>query len=154
MGSFFPTILQKLKWQNVLLALLIFTLSCGLQLVYYSNESAYIVNMCQGVFGQPVLFFITAISGSLILLFFSSKMKVNSLLFIGQNTLVIYGLHNIFKDIYPIFVLKGLGMIGLECSSFIGSFIAGVIVFILTMLSLWPIINIVNRKFKFMLGKF
>ena len=154
LGSFFPAIMNIVKRVHVITLLIVFVLAFCLNIRYFGPSDGYVVNMCQGQFGSGILFTVAALSGSIITLYLSSRIKTKELLFWGQNTLIIYGLHNIFKDIYPMIIKKAMLLTHIYEPTVIMDSIVGLITFVLLMLSMIPIINVVNKRFTFILGKF
>lgn len=105
LGSYIPSVIRKIRWGHIIIAILVFVIAFCCNHNFFSPDEGYVVNMCQGQFGSIILFTVAAISGSTVTLYLSSKIRIKQLLFLGQNTLIIYGLHNIFKDIYPVISL-------------------------------------------------
>ena len=152
-GSYFPSLVKKLNWIHIAPLALVFAFAYYINNLYYGETYGYVVNMCQGQFGSVALFTIAALSGSIVTLYLSCKIKANSLLFWGQNTLIIYGLHNIFKDIYPAVIIKALSLFHLYAPTLFMDCIVGIITFALLMLTMIPIINIINKRFQYVLGR-
>ena len=153
-GSYFPSLVQKLKWIYVVPLVFVFAFTFYFNDFYFGETDVYVVNMCQGQFGSVTMFSLAALSGCIITLFLSCRIKRKQLLFFGQNTLVIYGLHNIFKDIYPAVIIKILSLFHLYVPTPFMGCIVGIITFVLLMLTMIPIINFINAQFQIVLGRF
>lgn len=153
-GSYFPYLLKKIRWIHIIPLIIVFVVSYYLNKKYYGLEDSYVVNMCQTQFGSMFLFTVTALTGSIVTLFLSSKVEIKSLLFWGQNTLIIYGLHNIFKDIYPVIIIKVMTLSHIYEPTVLFDSFVGFMTFMLIMLTMIPIINLINKRFSSVLGKF
>lgn len=153
-GSYFPSLVNKLKWIHVLPLVIVFAFAYYFNKECFGEAGVYVVNMCQGQFGSVLLFTVAALCGSIVALFLSYGIKARQLLFFGQNTLIIYGLHNIFKDIYPAVIIKALSLFHVYTPTAFWDCIVGIITFVLLMLTMIPIIKFFNVRLKFVLGRF
>ena len=106
---------------------------------WYSNQ-----------FGNPLLFPIAAVSGTLFLVSVCHYINIPVISFIGRNSLVFYGLHRIIID--NLYVM--LGKIGMQQSNeTIGYFIISLMVVISAVLILVPINYIILKFLPWCIGK-
>lgn len=78
------------------------------------------VDIFSDAFGNPCLFIIAAILGTLFIIEMSKKMKASALTVLGRNSLLFYGLHRIVIDIsYTIYYKLGITIIVGKWSSFV-----------------------------------
>lgn len=114
--------------------------------VYFNTVSP---TMYTGTYGSYLLFLISGISGSYIVMYLCYKLPVIKLLQIGGgNTLTIYALHNCLLP----FLKYGNNMMADYGEICVG--IYSVIVSIIGYVILLPVCKIINRYFPIMVGKY
>lgn len=126
---------------KAVLLLVIFTVTFSLNVVVLG----YNVNLFSSDYGCYPLFYLTALSGTYIVYSLSCIIKQNRLLqYLGQNSLLIYSLH---------FLL--LLVVSITYSHIpINGIFSSVAQTITILLLLIPVINIINKRFVWMTGKF
>lgn len=126
---------------KAVLLLVIFTVTFSLNVVVLG----YNVNLFSSDYGCYPLFYLTALSGTYIVYSLSCIIKHNRLLqYLGQNSLLIYSLH---------FLL--LLVVSITYSHIpINGIFSSVAQTITILLLLIPVINIINKHFIWMTGKF
>ena len=126
---------------KAVLLLVVFTVTFSLNVVVLG----YNVNLFSSDYGCYPLFYLTALSGTYIVYSLSCIIKQNRLLqYLGQNSLLIYSLH---------FLL--LLVVSITYSHIpINGIFSSVAQTITILLLLIPVINIINKHFIWMTGKF
>lgn len=137
------------KWSTISILLVIFTISVGAN--YYLMSDS--VDLYSSRIGNPFLFFIGGISGSIVTILLAKRIQINrTISYIGKNSLLYYCLQYLLILIVSrslMFVLNQFSFID-TFASFISSIIASIII----LFCLRPVINIINARFKWALGKF
>lgn len=123
---------------HVVAAYLAFSLSGG-SVDWYNNR-----------FGNPLLFAVAAVVGTLTSVLISKKLKLRILTYIGENSIVWYGLHRVVIDATFIIYNK-LGIV-IERGSLLSVVLATVST-ALAVLLLVPVNVILTRYFPFLIGK-
>jgi len=145
---------EKISSIHTPILLMVFIASYIANLYLEGRIGTLTVNMCQSTFGNYGLFLTTAITGSVLCIKLSKRFKSTPFVaFIGENTLIVYGLHNIFKDIYPILLVKGLSLANITLYDGFVQFLMGVFILVLILVSFIPIINLIKGYLPFMIGK-
>jgi len=81
---------------SIIILLFTFNLNNG-----FFDPNFRLVLMISSIHGNPLFFLISALAGSMMIIFLSHLTpKVRILLFWGQNTLVLLGLNGLFRDIF------------------------------------------------------
>lgn len=134
-------VLSHNSFVKAVLLLVIFTVTFSLNVVVLG----YNVNLFSSDYGCYPLFYLTALSGTYIVYSLSCIIKHNRLLqYLGQNSLLIYSLH---------FLL--LLVVSITYSHIpINGIFSSVAQTITILLLLIPVINIINKHFIWMTGKF
>lgn len=101
-------------------------------------------------FGNPILFILSSIFGTLFIILICKSISINLFIFFGKNTILWYGLHRIVIDlIFVIYNKIGINMI----YGSIESFIFAIISVILTIIALIPVNYIALKWCPYLLGK-
>ncbi|WP_461673448.1 acyltransferase family protein [Priestia megaterium] len=105
------------------------------------------IDMSYNYYGNFFNFYIAAISGILVVILMSQILpKSRLLMYLGQNSLIIFALHLLVKP----FVVKPLDMLGLYQNN---SVAIGLIVTLLQIIIIIPICYFLNKYTPFVLGK-
>jgi acyltransferase len=100
------------------------------------------------MYGNCLMFYLAAISGLLVIVLISKKMKRNFVMqYLGRNSLVIFGVNPFILAVIRRLIILPPGM------PTIMSILIGVGYTIVTLLISVPIIYIINNYFPFILGK-
>lgn len=130
---------------KVLLAVMLFSVS-----LHFSHINGF-VNLAHNRMGNYLYFYIAAFSGIGFFTVVCSLIPINRALnYVGRNTLLIMGLH-----IPAFIVLNGLQKYLLPGGAQVltGTFAGAILCTIMQIIILLPIIYIVNRNFRFILGR-
>ena len=102
-------------------------------------------------YGNSILMYylLSIISVWMIILFAKSVKPCKWLVFVGKNTLLYYGLHGKVGSAFTFIVRKTIG----DNLSDITSIVVGIIGLLFIVLTLMPVVYIINAKFGFLLGK-
>ncbi len=149
--------LAKQWWRklslNRWLCLIFFAINIFIALVnyYISNKTA--VDMANDIFGNPVLFVISAtaaITGFVVL--FKDKKGCRWINYIGKNSLVYYGLCDLMLIIPEIIIYN---IIHLDIKAMGNwSVLVGFAIAVIVCICIYPISIFINKKMTFVLGKF
>ena len=111
------------------------------------------VDLAVNILGNPILFLLSALSAIMGLIILFKNCKNNRVLsYIGRNSLIYYGLSDMLLFLPELFVYN---IIHLDISK-LGEFsvVIGFGFAFVVCLAIWPMAEIINRKMKFVLGKF
>lgn len=129
------------SWLKGVLSLVIFIVAFYLNEVALDNN----VNLFSSDYGCYPLFYLAAFSGTFIVYSLASIIKYNQILqYLGQNSLLIYSLHFLLLLVVSI-TYSHLPINGIFSS------VAQTITILLLLI---PVINIINKRFVWMTGKF
>lgn len=107
----FGVVLKNTKWlttsiNKITIKYLFLIISITILLLTFNLNQGFfdpnfrLVLMISSIHGHPVFFLVSALAGSMAIIFLSHiTLKIRILLFWGQNTLVLLGLNGIFRDI-------------------------------------------------------
>lgn len=132
--------------KNIFKALIIFivffaiNVFCGFLCIKVSGQS---LDMSIGMYGNEILTFISAIAGILAIIVFSNKISIKAIMWLGQNTMIIFAWHSRIIIVLCDIIFNRLGFF--ESKSVISSFERGLLIFIIILFVLVPITLLVKR---------
>lgn len=143
--------LKNFKRLNYLLLCLIFLFVNVFTSVLSSKVTGKTMDMSIGMYGFFPLTFISSISGILFIIMCSNKFGIKPLIYLGQNTMVIFSLHSRVVIVLCQFFYLQLGIFQSEnYYSRIGYSIVSLIIILGTLVPLTELLK--NSKFHFLFG--
>ena len=128
---------------SLLVLIFINILFCYLNYLIYG----YRIDMYANQYGNIIFFYISAISGILVILNVSKILRTNKwIIFLGQNSLVYYAFH---ASIVYFILNKVFSFIPFyRVNKFWYLFVDGIVITILTFMILTPIVNLYNKRIR------
>lgn len=138
---------------NRWLCLIFFAINISVALINYYFSKKTEVDMANDIFGNPVLFVLSAVSAIIgFVVLFKNTKGCKWINYIGRNSLIYYGLCDLMLIIPEIIIynimhlnIKAMG----NWSVFVGFVIAAIVC-----VCIYPISLFINKKMPFVLGKF